>query len=1045
MLDKKREASAAATSLGSASTASPAPSAGDDSVRGGPKGKALRADPKLLKPVTSGQTAIVEFVDESQEPALPPKREPSGGADGSSDAVSQEEVEPAPPPRQRWACGSWLREVEGLIETLASSLCTDEEGDLLDDEEALSYVRGMRSKDDVVDRLNTNGAVLRLAEAIWPKLQILQQGPATASELANKWNGEGAGDLLFGGLPAFFNGLEPRIGSPDPKVLKDMAADHQQRADSHVEFTTGNYSVVTTSDVEWKFVVAPETAIRWPIEARLAGTPQAEHMRKLLPAELLKRRMEGQNRRLEEIQGDLLTWAEVVGGRMYTGPLFQKYNGILRGLDSPVPFLKNSMIQMCTAKDVSESYMGTAKTWERANGTLPYEIARKELNFYTTTIHVINSCIVKMGKLTVAVPVYRGMSGRIFPGSFWVPNQQGVMGGVELAFMSTTPERSVAEQYSQDGFGIIVEIEQGMIDRGAEIAWLSQYPHETEILFAPLAALAMTETRIDTHPLNGQHIIVCKMRVSINLTNPTIEQVVAKRRKIVTDMGRGLLMEMRSTLTKKDSAETESFLQLMRGLMGERPLKHEATWYNDDACFQDSVNETLRLKREVLNVPTLETKKLEGDAVAQLLGETIATKSGVLELPSVLFERFHQLRALNLDGFGGVSRLPDSIGSLQHLHTLHLRECEKLLELPLSIGKLVNLSTLNLTSCKELKQLPTSLGKLVGLTSLDLGFCKALDALPSDVGKLTALQMLRLQQCSALTELPASLGQLQALRILNLYGCSGLATVPEAVGSLESLEELNMRSCSCLTRLPPTLGQSLPALTSLDLSMCKNLQSLPESLGQCHNLQSLFLGNCLAVPELPASITRLRQLHTLNLYNCGSLTFLHDNFQNAIALRVLSLQVRFRYCCCCSLCFALLLSCCLPLLTSDCHPWPFCSRLQGCEKLKEVPPSVAHMPALATLTLWNCLALETMPDLSQIPKLQLDGVPEQLADWEADQKRKRAEDAAAGRGVKVAVKTAATSNWLSAGAALGVAAPGEKKGIAAAAKAAMAAMGGGDD
>jgi hypothetical protein len=34
---------------------------------------------------------------------------------------------------------------------------------------------------------------------------------------------------------------------------------------------------------------------------------------------------------------------------------------------------------------------------------------------------------------------------------------------------------------------------------------------------------------------------------------------------------------------------------------------------------------------------------------------------------------------------------------------------------------------------------------------------------------------------------------------------------------------------------------------------------------------------------------------------------------------------------------------------------------------------------------------------------------------------------------------------LSAGAALGVAAPGEKKGIAAAAKAAMAAMGGGDD
>ena len=38
---------------------------------------------------------------------------------------------------------------------------------------------------------------------------------------------------------------------------------------------------------------------------------------------------------------------ELVGGRLYTGPLFVKYNGVLRGLDSPVPFLKNSMIELC--------------------------------------------------------------------------------------------------------------------------------------------------------------------------------------------------------------------------------------------------------------------------------------------------------------------------------------------------------------------------------------------------------------------------------------------------------------------------------------------------------------------------------------------------------------------------------------------------------------------------------------------------------------------------------------------------------------------------
>ena len=73
------------------------------------------------------------------------------------------------------------------------------------------------------------------------------------------------------------------------------------------------------------------------------------------------------------------------------------------------------------------------------------------------------------------------------PEQFWKPNEQGVMGGVEYAFMSTTPKRSVAEQYSQDGFGIIVEIQQGMIDRGAEIAWLSQCAHAA-LMWPALAA-----------------------------------------------------------------------------------------------------------------------------------------------------------------------------------------------------------------------------------------------------------------------------------------------------------------------------------------------------------------------------------------------------------------------------------------------------------------------------------------------------------------------------------------------------------------------------
>ena len=42
---------------------------------------------------------------------------------------------------------------------------------------------------------------------------------------------------------------------------------------------------------------------------------------------------------------------------------------------------------------------------------------------------------------------------------------------------------------SGGGAGVVFEIQQGMIDRGADLSFLSQYPHEKEILFAPLTGL----------------------------------------------------------------------------------------------------------------------------------------------------------------------------------------------------------------------------------------------------------------------------------------------------------------------------------------------------------------------------------------------------------------------------------------------------------------------------------------------------------------------------------------------------------------------------
>ena len=99
-------------------------------------------------------------------------------------------------------------------------------------------------------------------------------------------------------------------------------------------------------------------------------------------------------------------------------------------------------------------------------------------NKYSTTISAVNSAIIKLSKLTSATKLYRGVSGALLPRPFWTPNQYNVRGGVEVAFMSCTEDKEVALKYaaSKKKAAIVFEVKQGMVDRGADVAWLSQYP-----------------------------------------------------------------------------------------------------------------------------------------------------------------------------------------------------------------------------------------------------------------------------------------------------------------------------------------------------------------------------------------------------------------------------------------------------------------------------------------------------------------------------------------------------------------------------------------
>ena len=120
-----------------------------------------------------------------------------------------------------------------------------------------------------------------------------------------------------------------------------------------------------------------------------------------------------------------------------------KYNAVLRGLGGNVDWMKKKMEDLCQG------------------------------NHYVTTLHVINSAIVKLGRLAKPRTVYRGVNGGVLPRQFW---KRVGNGGVEFAFMSTTSDRDVAMGYARgrSEAATVMEIQMGMIDRGADLQWCSQ-------------------------------------------------------------------------------------------------------------------------------------------------------------------------------------------------------------------------------------------------------------------------------------------------------------------------------------------------------------------------------------------------------------------------------------------------------------------------------------------------------------------------------------------------------------------------------------------
>jgi hypothetical protein len=157
--------------------------------------------------------------------------------------------------------------------------------------------------------------------------------------------------------------------------------------------------------------------------------------------------------------------------------------------------------------------------FKKYNESLRYKLRR-----FTTTIHVLASGIQKLARSCSVERLYRGISGGVLPKYFWFPDKStGIRGGIDRGFMSTSTNKDVAIAYSRPNLGatkcsIVFDIQTGTSDRGAHLQWVSQYPTEEEVLYAPLTALDVVgQPQIETVP-SGQ-IVIVKLRISCNQTD----------------------------------------------------------------------------------------------------------------------------------------------------------------------------------------------------------------------------------------------------------------------------------------------------------------------------------------------------------------------------------------------------------------------------------------------------------------------------------------------------------------------------------------------
>ncbi|PRQ22133.1 putative leucine-rich repeat domain, L domain-containing protein [Rosa chinensis] len=185
--------------------------------------------------------------------------------------------------------------------------------------------------------------------------------------------------------------------------------------------------------------------------------------------------------------------------------------------------------------------------------------------------------------------------------------------------------------------------------------------------------------------------------------------------------------------------------------------------------FASSVRGLKSLK--VLNLSGCsKIKKLPNDmGHLESLEELHVNGTGIRELPSSI-GMLERLPLLKIEDCKDLACLPINLGGLKSLKVVNISGCSNLEKLPEELGNIEWLVEVDV-SRTSIRELPCSIGMLEGLVSMSLRDCKHLVCLPRSVGGLKSLKNLSLSGCLKLDKLLDELGHVSGgPRILFVWG-----------------------------------------------------------------------------------------------------------------------------------------------------------------------------------------------------------------------------------------------------------------------------------